>query len=47
MLSEDLSFCWRLGERGIPLWIDSRVKTSHAKTIWVSELDWEAHLRER
>jgi GT2 family glycosyltransferase len=39
-LSEDLSFCYRAGEVGFPLYVDTSVKTSHAKTIWVSEEHW-------
>jgi hypothetical protein len=36
-ISEDLSFCYRLGTVGIPIYIDLSVKTNHMKTVWVSE----------
>lgn len=39
-LSEDLSFCYRAGEAGFPIYVDTSVKTTHAKTIWVSEEHW-------
>jgi hypothetical protein len=37
VLSEDLSFCVRLAQLDIPLWIDTSVRTSHLKPIWLSE----------
>lgn len=43
LLSEDLSFCARLGALGIPLHIDTRVKTTHLKPQWVSEADFDHH----
>ena len=46
ILGEDLSFCYRLGESGIPVHVDTKVKTSHAKTIYVSEADWDIYHRE-
>lgn len=39
-VSEDLSFCYRAGEAGFPIYVDTSVKTTHAKTIWVSEETW-------
>lgn len=36
-LSEDLSFCTRLAAVGLPLYVDTRVKTSHMKSVWVDE----------
>lgn len=33
---EDLSFCLRLRKLNIPVYIDTGVETSHAKTAWVS-----------
>lgn len=39
-LSEDLSFCYRAGSINWGVWVDTRVKTTHAKTIWVGEEHW-------
>jgi hypothetical protein len=39
-ISEDLSFCYRAGEAGFPIFVDTSIKTTHAKTIWVSEEHW-------
>lgn len=39
-LSEDLSFCYRAGEQGFPIYVDTSIKTTHAKTIWVGEEHW-------
>lgn len=44
LLSEDLSFCAKAVAAGYPIHVDTRVKTSHMKTTWVSEDDfaWSA-----
>jgi FkbM family methyltransferase len=44
LFSEDLSFCVRAGALGIPVFVDTRVKTTHLKNVWVSE---ELYTRER
>jgi FkbM family methyltransferase len=44
LFSEDLSFCVRAGALDIPVFIDTRVKTTHLKQVWVSE---ELYTRER
>lgn len=44
ILSEDLSFCYRLGAQDIPLYVHTGVRTSHAKTVWLSEEDYMAYL---
>jgi FkbM family methyltransferase len=44
LFSEDLSFCVRAGALDIPVFIDTRVKTTHLKPIWVSE---DFYVRER
>jgi cephalosporin hydroxylase len=36
-LSEDFSFCLRLREAGIPVHIDTAVKTTHMKRVWLAE----------
>lgn len=36
LLGEDLSFCLRLREAGIPVHIDTRAKLSHHKPIWLT-----------
>ncbi len=40
VLSEDLAFCARVGRLGIPIHVDTSVKTSHMKTIWLGEPDY-------
>lgn len=42
-VSEDLSFCYRLGALSIPIYVHTGVKTTHAKTVWVGEQQWAAH----
>ena len=37
VMGEDISFCARLGQAGIPLFVHTGVKTTHAKTVWVGE----------
>ena len=37
LLGEDLSFCARAGELGIPIHVHTGVHTSHHKPIWLSE----------
>jgi len=39
-ISEDLSFCMRLGALEIPLYVHTGVRTTHAKMIWVGEADY-------
>lgn len=40
LLSEDLSFCARAGALGFPVFVDTRVKTTHYKRLWLSEEDY-------
>lgn len=40
LVSEDLSMCMRAGALGIPLFVHTGVKTSHCKTLWLSEDDY-------
>lgn len=40
LLGEDLSFCMKAGICGLPIYVDTRVKTTHQKTIWVAEEDY-------
>lgn len=35
-VSEDLSFCWRLGSAGVPVYVDAGVPTNHQKQIWIN-----------
>lgn len=37
LLGEDLSFCARAGEMGIPIHVHTGVRTSHHKSLWLSE----------
>lgn len=36
-LGEDISFCYKVGELGIPMWCDSRIKVGHIGTVVFSE----------
>jgi hypothetical protein len=40
--SEDLSFCMRAIALGIPVHVHTGVKTSHQKTLWLSESEYRA-----
>jgi hypothetical protein len=42
---EDTSFCVRAGTCGIPIHVDSRVRTSHLKPIYVSEHTYMAQIQ--
>jgi cephalosporin hydroxylase len=44
LLGEDLSFCVRAGALDIPVHVDTRVKTSHHKRLWLGD---EQYIRER
>lgn len=44
LFSEDLSFCVRAGALDIPVFVDTRVKTTHLKQTWVSQ---DSYMRER
>lgn len=35
IIGEDLSFCYRLATVGIPVFIHPKVRTTHAKTVWL------------
>lgn len=37
LVSEDLAFCLRLMEIGVPIHVDTSVKTTHHKPVWLSE----------
>lgn len=39
-VSEDLSFCYRLGKLQIPVFVHTGVKVSHHKEIWLDERDY-------
>jgi len=43
LVSEDLSFCYRLAGLQIPVHVHTGVRTTHAKQIWVGELQFLAH----
>lgn len=36
-LGEDMSFCVRTIEAGLSIWVDTSVKTTHLKHVWVGE----------
>ena len=43
VLSEDLSFCARLGMLDIPVHVYTGVRTTHHKSIWLGEADFWQH----
>ena len=36
LISEDLSFCFRIRQAGLPLHVDTSVRTSHHKSVWIT-----------
>jgi len=40
VVSEDLSFCLRAGALKIPVHVDTSVKTTHMKILWLGETDY-------
>jgi GT2 family glycosyltransferase len=43
LVSEDLSWCYRLAGLQIPVHVHTGVRTTHAKTVWVGEQQFLAH----
>ncbi len=41
LVSEDLSFCYRLGVAGVPIFVHTGVSTTHHKEIWVGANDYQ------
>lgn len=39
-ISEDLSFCYRLGELKVPVFVHTGVQISHHKEVWLDEGDY-------
>jgi GT2 family glycosyltransferase len=39
-VSEDLSFCYRLGTVGVPVYVDCSVRATHHKEVWLGEWDY-------
>lgn len=39
-ISEDLSFCWRVGDVGKPIFVHTGVGVTHHKEVWLSEADY-------
>lgn len=40
LLSEDMSFCYRLGAAGIKIFVHTGVKTTHHKQVWIGADDY-------
>lgn len=40
LLAEDLSFCYRLGLAGIPIFVHTGIKTTHHKAVWIGATDY-------
>jgi hypothetical protein len=45
-VSEDLSFCWRLAEMQVPVFVHTGIKVTHHKELWLSEDDYSQPSRE-
>ena len=41
LLGEDLSFCARAAEVGAAVWVDTSIKTTHLKAVYLQEDDYE------
>ena len=37
---EDISFCHRCMDADIPIWVHTGIRTTHMKTVWLSEIDY-------
>lgn len=42
-LSEDLAFCTRVSKAGFPIHINTAVKTTHFKPVWLGELHYQLY----
>lgn len=40
VIGEDLSFCYRAAQAGVPMFVNTAVKTTHLKPIWLQEADY-------
>ena len=40
MEGEDISFCHRCMDLNIPIWVHTGIRTTHMKTVWLSEIDY-------
>lgn len=45
MVGEDLAFCARLAAAGVPVHVDTSVRATHLKRLWLAEGDYDAHVR--
>lgn len=45
-ISEDLSFCYRLGAVAEPIYVHTGVPTTHAKMVWLQPTEWTDHISE-
>lgn len=45
-VSEDLSFCWRLAEMSVPVFVHTGIQITHHKEMWLSEADYHMPDRE-
>jgi len=45
-VSEDLSFCWRVVQAGMPIFVHTGVKVTHHKELWLGEEDYRMPDRE-
>lgn len=45
-VSEDLSFCWRVNATGFPIFVNTGVKVTHHKELWLDEADYHMPDRE-
>ena len=43
-LGEDISFCYKVSELGVPMWCDSRVKVGHIGTVVFSEKTYDEQI---
>lgn len=40
LVGEDISFCWRLGKVGLPVFVHTGIKTTHHKQVWIGADDY-------
>jgi GT2 family glycosyltransferase len=45
LMGEDISFCWRLQQLDVPVFMHTGIRTTHYKAIWLAESDfWQSRI---
>jgi len=46
-MGEDWSLCWKMKQKGIPVWCDSRIKTGHVGKMIFTEKVWQGQMERK